>query len=422
MTDGASRGPDLALVVAGTRGDLQPFLALARALRAAGARPRLLTHLVHRPAVMAAGVPFVELPGNPQEFLMTDWGQDFINARNPLQLLTSLRRGATALIDDIISALESGLKDSDLVVFSPMGVVAYHVAESLGIPSAWGALQPLTRTTAWPSLLVSPARDLGWANRYTYTVAERLQWWLFGTSVDSYRRGAGLKPYGRRGPFREIEQSLPVLCGWSPALLPAPPDWSSRVSVTGRWHLPSDGRLPTELDNFLDAGPPPVYIGLGSMTVQSPDVTTRMLVSAARELGARIVLSRGWTGLGGGIENGQDICIVDEVPHDALFGRCAAVVHHAGAGTTQSVAAAGVPGVPLPFFGDQPFWARLTAERGIASDPVPKHRWSTDRIAASLAQALLEPWRAERARSIARQMADEHGAEAAAAQLLELLL
>ena len=416
----AATGPDVALVVAGTRGDLQPFISLACALQAAGARPRLLTHLVHRSAVVANGVPFVELPGNPQEFLTTDWGQDFINARNPVRLLTSLRLGAVELMDDIISSLEAALPGSDIVVFSPMGVVAYHVAESLGIPSVWGTLQPLTRTSAWPSLLVSPAHDLGPLNRSSYTVAERMQWWLFGATVDEYRRGVGLVPYGRRGPFREIGESLPVLCGWSPSLLPAPADWAASVSVTGRWQLKPAGKLPDELEDFLGAGAPPVYIGLGSMTVAEASTTTAMLMSAARGLGARVVLSRGWAGLGDGL-CADDVLVIGEVPHELLFSRCAAVLHHAGAGTTQAVAAAGVPGVPLPFFGDQPFWARITADLGVAARPVPKHRWTAGRIAESLAQALLEPWRAERARALACKMAGEEGATVAAHAILDRL-
>ena len=281
------------------------------------------------------------------------------------------------------------------MVFSPMGVVAYHVAESLGIPSAWGALQPLTRTTAWPSLLVSPARDLGWANRYTYTVAERLQWWLFGTSVDSYRRGAGLKPHGRRGPFREIEQSCRCCAAGHPPYCRRP-GLVVAVSVTGRWHLPSDGRLPTELDNFLDAGPPPVYIGLGSMTVQSPDVTTRMLVSAARELGARIVLSRGWTGLGGGLRTGRTSASSTKYRMTPCSGG-------APRSSTTRVQERRNPSRPP----ECPACRCLSSgisHSGPAS-PLNGNRLGPGAqtpmvdgpIAASLAQALLEPWRAERA-------------------------
>ena len=189
--------------------------------------------------------------------------------------------------------------------------------------------------------------------------------------------------------------------------------------MTGRWVLDDDRPLTPALQNFLEAGEPPVYVGLGSMVVDDPARTTSMLVDAVRRHRRRIVISRGWAGLGQQLVPDDDLLVIDDESHQRLFPRCAAVLHHAGAGTSQAVAASGAPSVPLPFGVDQPFWARRLHALGISGSPVRRSRWTSDRIAASLGEALEHDTRT-RARIVAERIGREpDGADHAAAILLD---
>lgn len=424
----APEGPLVALVVAGSRGDAQPFVALALALAAAGARPVLMTHAEHAGLAAANGVEFRELPGDPREMLATRAGLALLGTRDPVRVLTRLRGLAADLFDEVIDALERELAVADVVVYSTLAVAAHHVAERWGLPRIWGVLQPVTPTRAWPSLLVAPGGDLGPANLASHRMSNSLAWRLLGGPSNKYRESRGLPPLRRP---RDLA-GLPVLGGWSTQLAAPPADWPADVRVTGAWSMPAGaaaagevggtGRsrdaLPSELAEFLAAGPPPIYFGLGSATVADPAAVGAMAVAAARDAGARLVLSRGWAGLGDGFA-ARDVMVIGDVDHAVLFPRCAAVVHHAGAGTTHTALAAGVPAVPVPFWGDQPFWAARSHALGVAARPVPARSWHRAALAQSMAQAAWEPWRRERAVAVAQLMAAEEGAAGAAAAVLQ---
>lgn len=410
----------VALVVAGSRGDAEPFVALGRTLAGLGARPVLLTHAEHQDLARRSGVDFVALPGDPRAMLATPTGLALLTSRDPVRALRGLRDLAADLIDDVIAALETHLRDVDAVVFSTLAVAAHHVAERHGVPALWGVLQPVTPTRAWPSLLAAPPPvDLpGWANLASHRFADRLAWALLAPGLMAYRRRVGLPKFGAS----RVREEVVTLGGWSPLLAPAPPDWPPTVSVTGAWRIPVDATppLPAEVLEFLDDGPPPVYVGLGSATVAQPEAVTEMLLGAADDAGVRVVLSQGWAGLGDSQPRRESrvLVVAGELSHQRLFPRCAAVVHHAGAGTTHTALAAGAVGVPLPLWADQPFWAARTAALGVSARPVAQHGWTRSRIAQAIAHATGEPWRRERARRGAEIEARTDGAAVAAARVI----
>lgn len=410
-------------VVAGSRGDAQPFIALAGALAEAGMQPVVLTHREHQKLAEQWQVPFREMPGDPRAILNSPAGQQLLRTRDPIRVLTRLRGLAGELFDDAAAALETELADCDAVIFSTLAVAAYHVAELLDLPRMWGVLQPVTATAAWPSLLLpggAPGAETtelrGWLNLRSHGVADVLTWSLFGPATTAYRRRVGLPEQTWRQLRADVAETLPVLGGWSQVLAPRPADWPAHVHVTGMWQLPDTATpLPEEVVAFLAAGPPPLYAGLGSSTVGDTTHVTRMFVEAARVAGQRLILSRGWAGLGETVTAADDdVLVVGDLPHGSLFQRCSAVMHHAGAGTTHAALAAGVPAVPLPFWGDQPFWAQCSAATGAAAEPVPHNRWSTERLAASIARATGEPWRRRRAQELAQEMGREPGSRGAA--------
>jgi vancomycin aglycone glucosyltransferase len=196
-------------------------------------------------------------------------------------------------------------------------------------------------------------------------------------------------------------------------LAPAPTVPGMRVVRTGAWMLPDQGGLSPELETFLGAGDPPVYMGFGSMP--AAENTSRLLIEAARAAGRRVILSEGWAGLGL-VDDAPDCIGIGDVNHQALFPRVAAIVHHGGAGTTTTAAHAGVPQVAVPMFSDQYYWAQRIRDIGIGA-AAPFADLSAGALATALREAL-EPAIVARARAVAEGVTPD-GAAIAARQLAE---
>ena len=410
--------PRIAIVVLGTRGDLEPHLALARALTAQGAGARIVGFSDLRERAEQMGVPFTSVPGGIRELLSSAGGQEFIGSRSPLSFMRAWRTLGAELVDEVTPALDAALEDADQVVLcGPTAGLAALTAKARGIPAPTTCLQPQLPTRQQP-VFISPVADLGPFNRASWMAAFRLQWLVLKPMIDAACRHYDLPAFGSFRDFLAFVTDRPALNAWSPAIAPPSADWPAGAHMTGRWVLDDDRPLTPALQDFLDADEPPVYVGLGSMVVDDPARTTAMLVEAVRRHRRRIVVSRGWAGLGQHLDADDDLLVIDDESHQRLFPRCAAVLHHAGAGTSQAVAASGAPSVPLPFGVDQPFWARRLHALGISGSPVRRSRWTSDRIAASLGEAL-EPATGIRARDTAARMAREpDGADRAARILL----
>jgi len=202
----------------------------------------------------------------------------------------------------------------------------------------------------------------------------------------------------------------------SPALIPKPKDWGPHISISGFYFLSlaSDYTPAPDLAAFLEAGPPPVYIGFGSIVVDNPDAMTKLIFDAVKKTGQRALVSKGWGGFGAdalGIPEG--VFMLGNVPHDWLFKHVSCVVHHGGAGTTAAGIALGKPTVVVPFFGDQPFWGAMCARAGAGPLPVPYKQLTADKLAASIAEAL-KPTTQERAQELGAKIASEKGTGAGA--------
>jgi UDP:flavonoid glycosyltransferase YjiC (YdhE family) len=212
------------------------------------------------------------------------------------------------------------------------------------------------------------------------------------------------------GPFGETRRhQAPILNGWSPRVLPHPPDWGSHLPVTGYWFLdhPEDWTPPDGLQDFLDSGPPPVSVGFGSMGgARSEELATSVLRALAKT-GDRAVLVTSWGGLGNA-DLPDTVFKANEVPYDWLFPRVRAAVHHGGAGTTAASLRAGAPTVVVPFFTDQSFWGARVASLGVGAHPIPQAKLSADRLAAALEETRGAGMR-ERARVLGEKIRAEDG-------------
>ena len=193
-------------------------------------------------------------------------------------------------------------------------------------------------------------------------------------------------------------------------MLPVPGDWANSSHVTGYWFLNSDEAYepPADLANFLTTGEPPVYIGFGSMATGDASKTTDLVLNAVRQSRTRAILATGWGGLSE-LESSENIYRLKSAPHDWLFPRCSAVVHHGGAGTTGAGLRAGKPTVICPFFGDQPFWGKQVYKLGAGPKPIPQKRLSVDKLRRSILEATSNERMRQSADAIGKQIRAENG-------------
>jgi hypothetical protein len=191
-------------------------------------------------------------------------------------------------------------------------------------------------------------------------------------------------------------------------LVPKPEDWGPEIDIAGFvfLDLASTFEPPEDLVKFLDAGEPPVYIGFGSIVVDDPDHFTKMIFEAVGKAGVRALVSKGWGGLGGEENTPENIYMLENTPHDWLFPKVRAVVHHGGAGTTAIGLKCGKPTMIVPFFGDQQFWGNMVGKAGAGAQPVPYKDLTTEKLANGIRQLLTEDARAA-AEKIAKDIEEE---------------
>jgi sterol 3beta-glucosyltransferase len=214
---------------------------------------------------------------------------------------------------------------------------------------------------------------------------------------------------------------MPVLHGYSRHVGPVPADWPPHAEATGFWFLdrPTEWQPSPALVSFLESGPPPVYVGFGSMTGNRAQERAHLVITALERAGVRGVMASGWGGLNPG-NCPSSVHLIDEVPHDWLFPRMAAVVHHGGAGTTAAGLRAGRPTVICPFMADQPFWGRCVHERGFGPAPIPQKKLTVENLAAAIREAVNDPAMREKAATVGHLLRAETGVENAVMRLEEI--
>lgn len=413
----ARAGPKILILTYGTRGDVEPFLALAIGLRDAGYRVSLATAARFESWIRDHDIDAIALSDRSLDQMDSPDGHLLIEGKSPLwqRIAAGIRmyRGA----GDFLPELNTQSWDAyqrvkpDLILFHPKMMGAPHIAAGTGTPAMMGLLQPMVvPTQAFPPTGMPNLPLPGW-NRFSYRLVG-LSYGTMGKPVNDLRRRVlGLPPVrGWRMLFPEDAGTIPVLHAISPTVLPPPEDWPDHAHVTGYWMLADaaqDYRPPEELARFLDAGPAPVYVGFGSMVSEDPTTLARLVAKALRKAGVRGVIGAGWAGLE--MPASDDLIVIPPVPHRWLFPRMAAVVHHGGAGTTAQGFMAGVPCVICPFFGDQPGWAARSVALGVGAPPVPRKAMTASKLARSVRQAVTDPELQRNARTLGEAIASEDG-------------
>ncbi|MEU6665552.1 glycosyltransferase [Streptomyces sp. NPDC046727] len=387
------------IATAGSRGDVAPYTGLGAELVRAGHEVTLAATEGFASLAHEAGLGFRRLPADPRARGGTGGRRELM--RTAAAFVTELGRGFADAVDD----------GTDLLLLSattaPLG---WQLTEATGVPGIGVYLQPTAPTGDFPPVVMG-TRSLGRAgNRAAGRFALRMADRVYAPAVAELRRRLGLPPLSAAAMRRRRErEDWPVLHGFSTALVPRPADWRPGLDVVGTlWpHVDPGARLPAALEDFLGAGPRPVLVGFGSMASGEGERLSEIAVQALRRAGLRGILQSGAAGLAAA---GDDVFTVGEVPHALLFPRLAAVVHHAGAGTTAAALRAGVPAVAVPVTADQPFWAARLASLGAAPDPLPLPDLTAERLAAALGLVTGRQTYTAAAARVARHMDGEDGA------------
>lgn len=413
----------------GTRGDVQPQLALAEALTAAGHAVRVGAPVNLRSFVERAGFEYAPLTGDSQEVLESEEGRRWLSSGDVLSFFKAMGDAAAHNLPAACRDALAACRDADLVIGGTFTEdFAAAVAEKRGVPLALLATVPTEPTGDYANILVTRARlPFAFLNRTTHRVFAKLLWGMLGPMVNPFRQSLGLAPARSSVLSRSRELGHPVLQAWSEHVVPVPSDNPANVVTTGHLRLPATVRArlgeadpPAHLVGWLAGGPPPVYLGFGSMPARDPEALTRMAVAVAERLDVRVIVAAGWAGLGAVSGLGGDrACFIKAVDHGWVFPQCAAVVHHGGAGTTAAALEAGVPAVVCSVFADQPFWATRVERLGTGAH-VPFAKLDARSLEAALRRAL-DPTVKERARVLGAKLRAEDGLARAMEVLARLL-
>lgn len=407
------------MLTIGSRGDVQPYIALAKGLLADGHRVRIATHAEFGPWILGHGIEFSEIGGDPAELMR-------ICVENGTFTVSFLREGVTRFrdwLDDLLASAWRACQGSDVIIECPSAIAGIHVAEALQIPYFRAFTMPWTRTRAYPHAFAVPSKKAGGNYNYmSYVIFDQMFWRASAFQINRWRKKLlGLKPTS----FDKLEQhKVPFIYNFSPSLVPRPLDWFEWIHVTGFWFLDNPDNSsskkwepPVDLVEFIRVARENkrklVYIGWGSIVVPDAAAMTRCVLQAVKKSGVCAILSKGWsdrlssdpsTPIDASIS--ADVFQVSSVPHDWLFPQIDAACHHGGAGTLGASLRAGLPTVVKPYFGDQFFWGQQIESLGVGSCV---RQLTVDSLAKALVRATSDKKQIDRARRLGEQIRTEDG-------------
>ncbi len=402
----------ITILAIGTRGDVQPCLALGLGLRSAGHDVRVSAFSDFEQLVSQAGLPFLPISGSMRDLIQSEAAREIARSGgNVVKAVRLMAEILESLTEKLCQDLLNACRGSDFVIYSsaaPHGYHLYAIPEALGIPCMAAYLFPMfgySRSFPHP-LWPFDLHAMGAGSWLSNVATQQLIWQPFRKIINNWRRNVlGLRPVPLFGPYNSL-QERPILYGYSPSLIPPPSvPWAY---VTGFWFLdqPSAWTAPPALLDFIHSGSAPVYIGFGSVNSDEAKRVTDISIAAAAKAGQRAIVLTDDHHAG---RASAEVFTVGSVPFDWLFPHVAAVVHHGGAGTTASVLRAGVPSVVVPFKGEQHFFGRIVKKVGAASASIPQKRLTEEALAAAIQTAVADPQIRARSAELGRRIRAEDG-------------
>ncbi|PWN31882.1 uncharacterized protein FA14DRAFT_162245 [Meira miltonrushii] len=408
----------------GSRGDVQPYVALCKRLQKDFHTCTIVSHEEYREWVEGNGIAFRAVGGDPGELmkLSVDNNKMLFSPQFYREAMGKFRHW----LDELLRGIMETCWDADLIIESPSTFGGIHVAEAIGSYYMRAFTMPWTRTSTYPQAFSVPNVDLGpQYNSMSYTIFDQVLWLASSGQINRWRRHM---LHLESTDLNKLDQgSVPFMYNFSPAVVPPPLDWGDRIKVTGYWNLTNDAtkwEAPKELLTFIqkakDDNKKLCYIGFGSITMSDPIGVQRNIYEAIRRSDVRAVVAKGWSGrmIAKKEKEGEvdlpevpkEAYVVDSIPHEWLFPRIDIAMHHGGAGTTGASLRAGLVTLIHPFFGDQYFWSGRVAKLGAG---VRVKSLSVDDITEALTRARDETLLREKAQVVGEMIRKEKGLDVA---------
>ncbi len=410
---------NILILTLGSRGDVQPYVALGKGLKAAGHSVTVCASSSFESFITSNGLNYGYMSDEFIKLVDSDAGREAMeHGSNPFALVKTM----LSLLQESKRIFRTMLKETwetaqaarpDVVIYHPKSLGGSHIAEKLGVPAILATPVPVIVPTAEMVAVGMPALKLGgWYNQLSYTLIHK-GYHTYDGEINAFRQESlGLAPMPKSSsPLQTTGgKPIPVLHGYSPSVSPRPADWPETAHITGYWFLEGQPgwQPPAGLVDFLAAGAPPVYIGFGSMAGQNPQRLAEIAIEALQKAGQRGILATGW----GGLEAGslpKSVLKIDQAPHSWLFPRVAAVVHHGGAGTTAAGLRAGRPNIITPFMVDQPYWGERVHALGAGSKPIPQKRLTAEKLASAIREVTTNPAICQNAAALGERIRAEDG-------------
>ncbi|QDT98220.1 glycosyltransferase [Gimesia aquarii] len=411
---------NILIITVGTQGDVQPYVALGKGLKASGHSVTVCTCAYFESFVTAHGLDYAFMNDDLIKFMHSDDGKIAMEntgnlweaIRTAIKIIPTVGPMQRRQIDDSWQATQA--VHPDLVLYHPKALCAPDFAERLNVPSIIGFYLPLFAVTGDFPAMGLPRWKLGrWYNRFTHRLINKATWWGMRKHISAWRKENNMpRKQGIDFLNQSDGQPAPALYAFSESVIPRPSDWPENARVSGYWFLNQidDWEPPAELQEFLANGASPIYFGFGSIFGQDPLRLTKIIVEAVKTTGARAILARGWGGLDlDQIELPETIFKLNFAPHDWLFPQVAAVVHHGGCGTTAAGLRAGRPSILCPFFGDQPFWGSIIENLGVGPTPLPQKKLTVEKLSTAIRQVTTDTAMIEKADQIGQRIRSEDG-------------
>eukprot|EP00835_Amoeboradix_gromovi_P006061 NODE_651_length_5520_cov_0.396975.p1 type:complete len:880 gc:universal NODE_651_length_5520_cov_0.396975:4567-1928(-) len=394
----------------GSRGDVQPFISLAIRFQKDGHTCTIATHSEYKEWIISHGIDFKEVKGDPAQIMKLCINHSIFSIQFIREVFGTFREW----LDDLLLSSYQACIGCDCIIESGGSLAGIHISELLQVPYFRGFMMPWTRNTLYPHPFAVPTFKMGGRYNYsTYVLFDQMLWQIGYYVFDNFRTNVlGLKSK------TYTNLNAPFLYGFSPVVVPSAPEWQDVAYVCGYWFLDSiiDYECPVDLLKFFDTKTPVLYIGFGSIIVDDPAELTNILFEAVKQANCRAVVCKGWSGRDNEtvakeeLDYSSHLYIVDSIPHDWLFERVSAVVHHGGSGTTAAGLRSGKPTIIKPFFGDQFFWAQRVVDLGVG---LAIRKLTVERLSEAIVEATTSEVMMKKAAMLGQQIKQENGVETA---------
>jgi len=408
----------ITILCSGSRGDFQPYIALAQELQKLGKSVRIVGGKSFEDFIVGYGIDFYSLSADYQSIdIDPKLLQDAQSSDNPLKMMLTFNKMKKYVIG-LTEEMFNACKGSELIVYHPGCSIGFFAGEKLGIPSILAAPFPMHKTKEVASLIAYGKTKMPKA--LSYRLLQGLLWMAGKTGIKAFfKKEYGRLPENFGNPFEKVDKAHPAIISCSNFVFPRPKDWNVNIHQNGYWFVEEnmDYNPSKALSDFLAKGEKPVYVGFGSVfDSRHKDETIKLITDSLHKSGKRGIIC----GIGDIEDLPENLLAINSIPHSWLFERVSLVCHHGGAGTTAAGFKAGVPSVIIPFSNDQFAWAHRAYDLGVGSEPIYHKNLTSDKLSSAIQFALKEEI-TQNAKTLARNIATENGAKACAQTIVERL-